>query len=318
MHTISFDVSKHELVGLRMSKRGIIQERFQFPNTKEAIASFLDALPDERITVGSEATAEYHNALAQACLARGIPFRLINPIVTKQFTKATVRKRKTDRQDAEIIARCLLQGAGREVAGRDFEPPMRILRTAADLSQMAVAVKCKHQRFEEHFPETVATQEVLAAVEEALSKAADALRREGARAAPKRERELIGSIPGFGAYLAAVVVAEIGDYRRFPGGKQLVAYAGLDPKVKQSGRVLAQNTRITKRGSPYLRRALYIAASIAQRHDPELKAYFMKKRSEGKRYKEATVANARHLVHRIHAVLKRGAPYVPAISPAEI
>ncbi len=62
--------------------------------------------------------------------------------------------------------------------------------------------------------------------------------------------------------------------------------------------------------SPYLRRALYIAASIAQRYDPILKAYYVKKRAEGKRYKEATVANARHMVYRVYAVLKRGTPYV--------
>ena len=68
---------------------------------------------------------------------------------------------------------------------------------------------------------------------------------------------------------------------RFKSGKQLVAYAGLDPKVKQSGASLAHNTAITKRGSPYLRRAFFIAASVAQRYDPDLKAYYEKKRAEG-------------------------------------
>ena len=97
---------------------------------------------------------------------------------------------------------------------------------------------------------------------------------------------------------------------RFKSGKQLVAYAGLDPKVKQSGASLARNTAITKRGSPYLRRALFIAASVAQRYDPDLKAYYEKKRAEGKHYSPATIANARHIAHRVLAVLKRGTPYV--------
>ena len=72
----------------------------------------------------------------------------------------------------------------------------------------------------------------------------------------------------------------------------------VDPKVRQSGATLKRNTKLTKRGSPYLRRAAYLAASIAQRCDPVLKAYYLKKRSEGKRYKEATVANARHILYR--------------------
>ena len=97
---------------------------------------------------------------------------------------------------------------------------------------------------------------------------------------------------------------------RFYSGKSLVAYAGLDPKVKQSGVSLKHNTKITKRGSPYLRKSVYISAYIAKRHDPELKEYFDKKINEGKRYKEATVATARKILYRVYAVWKRGTPYV--------
>lgn len=310
MTIIAFDVSKLELVGARMHASGKVAERYIVVNTPEAISQFLDTLSKKHVTIGSEATAEYHLHLARACLAREIPFKLINPIITKQFTRATIRKRKTDRDDAEIIGKCLLQGAGRELSPHDLEPATRILRTASDLSMLARSLHLKHKRFVDHFPETIVVQDGIAEAEDALRRVAQMLRTHGAGLVPHKERALADSVIGIGDDLSSIIVSEIGDPQRFKSGKQLVAYAGLDPKVKQSGSSLAHNTAITKRGSPYLRRAFFIAASVAQRYDPDLKAYYEKKRAEGKPYSPATVANARHIAHRVLAVLKRGTPYV--------
>ena len=310
MTIIAFDVAKAELVGARMQKTGVVAERYTIPNTPEAIHAFLDTLKWKKLVIGSEATAEYHLHLARACIERGIAFKLINPLITKQFTRVTIRKRKTDRDDAEIIGKCLLQGAGRVLSMSDLLPATRILRTACDLSQMARCLHLKHKRFVEHFPETTAVQAALAEAEDALRRVARMLHATGSGFVPHDKRLLAESIVGIGAELSPVIVSEIGDAGRFKGGKQLVAYAGLDPKVKQSGKSLARNTAITKRGSPYLRRALFIAASVAQRYDPDLKAYYDKKRAEGKHYSPVTIANARHIAHRVLAVLKRGTPYV--------
>lgn len=310
MTIIAFDVAKAELVGALMSKNGNVRERYTVQNTPAAIKQFLDTLPNKKIMIGSEATAEYHLHLARACLAQSIPFKLINPIITKQFTRATIRKRKTDRDDAEIIGRCLLQGAGRELSEHDLLPATRILRTAADLSQMARTVHLKHKRFVEHFPETNVVQATLHEVEDCLKRAAQTLKAHGAGLVPHDERVLAQSVVGLGEELSSMIVSEIGNPLRFKSGKQLVAYAGLDPRVKQSGVSLARNTKITKRGSPYLRRALFIAASVAQRYDPDLKTYYEKKKNEGKHYSAITIANARHIAHRVLAVLKRGTPYL--------
>jgi transposase len=134
----------------------------------------------------------------------------------------------------------------------------------------------------------------------------------------KKVCALLCSVIGIGPTLASIIITEIGDIAKFASGKSLVAYAGLDPKVKQSGISLKRNTKITKRGSPYLRHAVYIAAIIAKRHDPELKMYFEKKINEGKRYKEAVVATARKILYRVYAVWKRGTPYVKRGFPQPI
>ena len=111
-------------------------------------------------------------------------------------------------------------------------------------------------------------------------------------------------------YAEEILLAEIGDIRRFPSLKKLVAYAGIDPTVYESGQFQARNTRMSKRGSPYLRHALWMAAGIARMHDPELKAYYQKKRAEGKAYGTAMGAVCHKLLARIYAVLRDQRPYI--------
>lgn len=74
--------------------------------------------------------------------------------------------------------------------------------------------------------------------------------------------------------------------------------------------MLHRNTKLTKRGSAELRHSLFLAANIARQHDKQLKAYYQKKRLEGRTYTEATVATARKVCDRVFAVLTRGTPYV--------
>ena len=82
-------------------------------------------------------------------------------------------------------------------------------------------------------------------------------------------QKLLTSIPGVGPTIADILIAEIGKIDRFHSGKSIVAFAGIDPRVKQSGMSLKRNTRITKRGSPHLRHILYFATVVAQLHNKD-------------------------------------------------
>lgn len=309
MHIIGFDVSKSELVGVMIDRRGEFQEKYVVKNDASSIAQFLGSLTC-KVTIGCEATSEYHNVLALACIERDIPCFVLNPIVTKQFTKATVRKKKTDLSDAHVIAKCVLQGQGERALPSTFSAAKRILRTSSELSQLAVTVSHMKRGFDEHWSEELGIQQELASLKAKVDQVMKTIRSLGIERTDRNLIDLVASIPGVGENIGAVVVNEFGNIQRFRNIKALVAYAGLDPKVRQSGVTLSRNSRITKRGSPYLRRALFIAASIAQRHDEDFKLYYAKKRAEGKRYTEATIANARHILQRIYAVWKRGTPYV--------
>lgn len=107
-----------------------------------------------------------------------------------------------------------------------------------------------------------------------------------------------------GKYTGAQIVAEIGDIARFPNAKALVRYAGLDSSVNQSGQFDSGGGPITKHGSPYLGRAVWLAASRAWQYDERLGDFYRKKRSEGKPHRVAVTAVARKLCHVIFAVMR--------------
>lgn len=109
--------------------------------------------------------------------------------------------------------------------------------------------------------------------------------------------------------MAAALVAEIGEATQFGHAKQLVAYAGLDPSVFSSGKFTASSSKIIKRGSKRLRRALYLAVQCGLRKNERIKAYYDKKKKEGKPYEVAVIACANKLLHHVYAILTRGEPY---------
>ena len=120
---------------------------------------------------------------------------------------------------------------------------------------------------------------------------------------------LITTIPGIGSVNAATILGEIGDIKRFSNPSKLVAYAGLDASISQSGEYESTYNHMSKRGSPYLRRALFQSALRAEFCDPVFSDYYQKKISEGKHHLVATNAVARKLCHTIFAVLTKDEPY---------
>ena len=121
---------------------------------------------------------------------------------------------------------------------------------------------------------------------------------------------MITTIPGIGIVIGATILGEIGDIQRFSNPKKLVAYAGIDASVTQSGEYEATHNVMSKRGSPYLRKALFQAALVASRYDPTFRAFYDKKRAEGKHHFTAIGAVARKLCYVIHAILTKNEPYI--------
>ena len=125
----------------------------------------------------------------------------------------------------------------------------------------------------------------------------------------KQTGSYITTIPGIGDTLGAIIISEIGDIHRFDAPGKLVAFAGLDVKVSQSGEFTGSRQKISKRGSPYLRRAIWMAASRAVFCDPVLSAYYQSLRTRGKHHLTAIGAVARKMCNIIFAILTQERPY---------
>ena len=121
----------------------------------------------------------------------------------------------------------------------------------------------------------------------------------------------ITTIPGLGYRMAAMILAEIGDFSRFDSPDKILAYAGLSPSTYQSGQLSMNGaySHMEKRGSRYLRYALFNATKYVCHWNPSFAAYLTKKRAEGKHYNVAISHAAKKLVRLIWAMEKSGQPY---------
>ena len=311
MYYISFDVSKNKL-DIALTNLRTRTEYFTIENNEKAIEEWLNTTPlPKKFIMGCEATGTYHVVLARTCAARGYIFKLLNPILTKQFTRATIRKQKTDRSDSLVIAKLLAQGEGlRFVWNQEIEAGKSAHRLARRIGTYAVGMQLLRHSLAtaqadnsllQDLDDTIAAMQKRKLVHEKTLQTI---------CGNHPDVLLLRSIAGIGVKLAPVIWSEIGDIGKFNGPKQLVAYAGLDPKIRRSGGTLNSQGKLTKRGSPHLRRALFLAANRARQFDPELKAYYLKKRSEGKKYTVAICATSRKLANRIYAVWSRRTPYI--------
>ena len=120
------------------------------------------------------------------------------------------------------------------------------------------------------------------------------------------------SIPGINYRMGAMIIAEIGDFNRFDSPDKILAYAGFSPSTYQSGQLDGTYSHMEKRGSKYLRYALYNAAKYVCHWDPTFAEYLAKKRAEGKHYNVAISHAVKKLVRVIYHLEKTNQQYIKA------
>ncbi|MEY2333470.1 IS110 family transposase [Acidithiobacillus ferrianus] len=126
----------------------------------------------------------------------------------------------------------------------------------------------------------------------------------------KSQKKRLLSIPGIGDNTTATLLAFISPLERFHSAKQLVAYAGFNPRIRQSGQ-WAGKTLIAKTGNVLLRKALYMPALTAKRYNPVITVFCDRLIAPGKRPMQVIIAAMRKLLHIAYGVLKSGQPFDP-------
>lgn len=277
------------------------------------MADNLPAINSEECLVGMESTGDYHLLAARFFLKKNYSVKLINPILTKQYTRTTIRGSKTDKKDSELICKLILDDHGDrltlEKISNERKNSLRLAssltKTATQLKHQVSSLKRKSAVLNNAESNAEEVQEVINKIESLSKKLVTDIGK-----SRTKEEEFIDSIPGFAIKLSAVVYEEIGDINRFKNSKSLVAFAGLDPKIKQSGEMKHVTGKITKRGSAHLRTALYLASNVARRFDLDLNKYYEKKKTEKRTHKEIMTMISRKLLARIYTVLKEQRNYI--------
>jgi transposase len=311
---IGIDVSKAELAVCVMdAAKGVVQA--SFGNDCKGFRSLSNYLK-QRMAAGSavclEATGMYGEAVAAYLHERGYRVSVVNPVRIKRYAESQLRRNKTDRLDAEIIADFC----------RTQEPPAwtppdpawvelrALVRLLDDLIGMQVQEK---QRLESVTSPTVRAhlEDHLAyldtQIEQVLQQINDHFDQHPDL---KRQRELLNSIPGIADLTSSRLLAEIRDITAFATVGQLVAFVGLNPRVRQSGKYRGQ-VKISKLGNAALRAALFMPARSAKRHNPLVQGLVTRMKAEGHCANAITVAVMRKLLHFAYGVLKSQQPFDP-------
>jgi transposase len=283
-----------------------------FSNDRTGIERFcqwLERYADPHVCL--EATGRYGEALATALADAGIRVSVVNPARIAAFAKTELTRGKTDKSDAKLIARfCAVH---RPPA---WEPPPRNLRElqmlVRRLDNLLEMQQMERNRLDGAQGAVRASLEaVLATLEAQVQATREQIRDHIDRDPDLRERrDLLDSIPGLGLATIPVLLATLGDPQRFTSDKQAAAFAGLNPAERQSG-TWKGKTRLSKTGDALIRKALYMPALVAWRHNPLIRAFCQRLKGRGKAGKAVVGAAMRKLLCLAYAVLKSGRPFDP-------
>jgi transposase len=309
---IGIDVAKDALVTAHMeAATGRVLTRKTYNNDARGHRRLVRAAQRyDAVQLVMEATGSYHLTLAQTLYDAELRVSVVNPYQIKNFGRAQLRRTKTDKADAELIA-----DYGRYVRLEPYTPPtpeqaqLRQLGTLiAQLTKQRTALKNLAEAQTRQPKRSPLAQRELRRQIRALDQSLERLEAEQqqlAQHAFAETYELARSVKGIGEKTAATLVAYVGDLSRFDDYRQVSAYMGLDPAVHESG-TQARRAHISKQGNARLRTLLYMCAHSARKHNTTCRALYERLLARGKAKKVALIAVANKLIKQLFAVIKSG------------
>ncbi|WP_434113898.1 IS110 family transposase [Methylocaldum sp. GT1TLB] len=283
-----------------------------FQNTPEGFRAFLawlQAFPTPHVCL--EATGRYGEGLALFLVDHGLAVSVVNPAQIHAFGQAELSRTKTDKSDAKRIARfCLSQ---RPLLWQPPPPAVRPLQALVRrLESLLEMRQMEKNRLDGADPTVRPSIEAVLATLDAEIAATQQRIREHIDHDPdlRQRRDLLDTIPGLGDATIPVLLAALGDVHRFENARSVAAFAGLSPKEHQSGKWKG-HTRLSKTGDALLRKALYLPAIVARRHNPLIRAFCERLKAQGKNGKLIVGAAMRKLLVLAYGVLKSGRPFDP-------
>jgi transposase len=249
--------------------------------------------------------------LADYLVNHGFSVSLVNPAKIHAFAKSELSRAKTDKADAKLIARYALK----------MQPPLWIPPPANIRELQALVRRVEHLlemiQMEQNRLETadasthLSITNVLNTLQTELKSTRKAINDHIDNNPDLKQRsDLLETIPGIGEACIAHLLLALSEHHGFTHAKQVAAFAGLAPVLRESGQWRG-NTHISKTGDSALRKVLYMPALCAKRYNPVIQVFWDRLQSNGKNGKAITCAAMRKLIHIAFGVIKSGKPFDP-------
>ena len=324
MVVVGIDVGKSELF-IHVNRAGAAGHpaRTVLANTQEGHTALIEWLtgrkvPLEDTLVVMEATGVYWERVATMLHLAGYQVSVVNAAQIKFFAKSTLRRGKTDKMDAALIAEygATMRPARWTPPDRSQEALRALIHERDAVVELITVEKGRQLALDhrEHAHQVVtelgkARLDLLEVQRIQLTEAITACVTDSV--VLSQQVELLSSVPGIGALTAATVLSETAHLADMQDSKQWAAYAGLSPVPRQSGAMMGP-CRISKIGNGRLRRAFYLSAVTVTRLNNPLGEYYRRLVASGKPKKVALIALARKILRTCFAVLRSGTHFDPA------
>jgi transposase len=298
--TVGLDVSKAE-IAIATWPKGEAWTSATTPDALEQLITRLVGLHPELVVV--EATGGYERAVVAAGVAAGLPIAIVNPRQVRAFAKAMGQIAKTDALDARVLAlfAARVRPAARPLPDADTQALAALIARRRQLQDMLVA---ERQRLERATAKPVCRdlRQHIRWLERRVDDVDADIDRTIERSPVWRVKDdLLQSMPGIGPTVARTLLAELPELGCLDR-RAIAALVGVAPFNRDSGRW--RGRRVVRGGRPSLRKALYMSALVAARHNPALRAFYQRLRNAGKPGKVALVAVMRKLLTILNAMMK--------------
>lgn len=315
IESVGIDVGKDNL-SICLAHKNQTQSVFEIKNNRQEINEFMrNYLKHYKNKIIMESTGRFHLLLALMLSENQLDVRVLNPLISKKYSASSIRKVKSDKQDAIMLS---------TIAFKEEKLPAKFSLTKEQLGirkkiTLIASLEKQIQQLSsivKDFSETKKILEIPFSETELkifetiheLVKQKDKLEKEVATESAQnnfnKNEQVFSSITGVSPYLATVASMFFSEqYLESP--KQWIAFVGLDVSVRQSGKWKGRCS-LTKRGNAYLRKRLYSAAWGAKMHSEKFRAYYDKLRKDGRTYVEALNIIARKIVRIMFILVKNG------------
>lgn len=311
---LGIDVAKHKVATALLTADGKVYHKScgNTPTGFAELGTWLQRRHVTRVHACLEATGTYGDAVATWLYDAGHVVSVVNPAVIHAYARTQLARSKTDRIDAELIARFTATHQP-----PPWAPPAPEIRQLQALVRRLEALHGMRTQEANRLAAGRLIDEVRASIEAVLTSLDNQIahvqqlirdhfdQHPGLRA----QRDLLTSIPGIGDATAAVLLAELFD-KPYRSARQAAAFAGLVPRLLESG-TLRGRSRLSKIGPGRVRKALYFPAVTALRWNPTIRAVHARLQAAGKAPMVIIGAAMRKLIHLAYGVLKTGRAYEP-------